>query len=181
MTDSTSEWDGVDAFLRDVETPLFSYIRRLLRNREDADDVYQETVARVLQLARRGRLRDNGRHTRALLFTIAHNLAVDQHRLRRWTAEPAEGTEASPDEPLAGVLARQQLDMALDELPDVQRQALLLRVFGELSYNEIAQGLSATEGQVKTWVYRARKRLAELLDADGQYIGGPTGENPRDE
>ncbi len=172
MRENGSDRDGMEAFLEEVETPLYSYVRRLIRNRNDADDVYQEAIARVLHLASHARLRDDGREARALLFTIAHNLAVDQHRLKQWAAERREGQELPPDFPLAEVLARQQLDMALDELPDGQRQALLLRVFGELCYTDIAHALDASEGQVKTWVYRARKRLAELLDADGQYIGG---------
>jgi len=176
MTNSASDWDGLDAFLHEAETPLYSYVRRLIQNRSDADDVYRESVARILHLADRGRLRDNGQEARALLFTIAHNLAMDHHRLRRWTIERADGQEPAPDRPMEELLARQQLDMALDQLPDGQRQALLLRVFGELGYTDIAHALNATEGQVKTWVYRARKRLAELRDADGQYIGGPSEE-----
>lgn len=46
----------------------------------------------------------------------------------------------------------------------------MLRVWGELSYAEIADTLGATPAEVKIWLYRARKRLAELLDRDGQYI-----------
>jgi DNA-directed RNA polymerase specialized sigma24 family protein len=79
------------------------------------------------------------------------------------------------------LLVRQQLDMALDELPEGQRQALLLRVYGELAYTDIAHALNASEVDVKTCICGARIRLTELLDADGQYIGGHAEKNAPDD
>jgi RNA polymerase sigma-70 factor (ECF subfamily) len=181
MNDMASDRDRMEAFLRDVETPLYSYVCRLVRNRANADDVYQEAVARVQHLANGGRLRDSGQETRALLFTIAHQLATDQHRLRRWTVEREGDAEIRPDRPLDQLLVRQQLDMALDELPEGQRQALLLRVYGELAYTDIAHALNASEVDVKTCICGARIRLTELLDADGQYIGGHAEKNAPDD
>ena len=52
----------------------------------------------------------------------------------------------------------------------------MLRVYGELSYSAIAETLDATLSEVKTWIYRGRKRMAELLDGDGQYIGAKSNE-----
>jgi len=48
---------------------------------------------------------------------------------------------------------------------------VMLREFGQLNYGEIAQALGASLDQVKVWIYRARKGLAQVLDRYGQFIG----------
>jgi RNA polymerase sigma-70 factor (ECF subfamily) len=52
----------------------------------------------------------------------------------------------------------------IEELPDQWRQALVLREQQEMAYKDIADTLSATEAQVKTWLHRARARLAQQMD-----------------
>jgi DNA-directed RNA polymerase specialized sigma24 family protein len=47
----------------------------------------------------------------------------------------------------------------------------MLREFGDLSYEEIAKTLGASLAEVKVWIHRGRKGLAQLLDRDGQYLG----------
>ena len=68
-------------------------------------------------------------------------------------------------------MLREEIGRALADLPESHRSALMLREFGDLSYAEIAETLGVTTGVVKTWIYRARRRLADLLDRDGQYVG----------
>ena len=63
------------------------------------------------------------------------------------------------------------VDACHAEYMRAHRSAIMLREFGELSYGEIAEALATNEGCVKAWIYRARKRLAQLLDRDGQYVG----------
>jgi RNA polymerase sigma-70 factor (ECF subfamily) len=83
-----------------------------------------------------------------------------------------EAREApSPETMVARSLLRAEIERALDALPADQRAALLLREFGELSYAEIAQTMSVEVSMVKTWIFRARRKLSTLLDRDGQYIG----------
>jgi RNA polymerase sigma factor (sigma-70 family) len=181
MTNSGGDSNGIRGFIRDVEVPLYTYALRLVRNRTDAEDIAHEALSRLLRLAREGRLKSDDAARRALAFTVVYSLAMDLQRTKRWMAEPTEDPNAASNRPLAQALAQQQLDMSLDELPGVHRHALLLRVFGELRYVDIAHALSVDETQVRTWVYRARVQLTELLDADGQYIGGTLGEQDGDD
>jgi len=151
-----------------VEAPLYSYALRFTRNPSDAEDVAQEALLRLYR-AMQGRR--SLRAPRAYLFSVAHNLAMDGHR-RGCRTPPPEGCEApSPEVAVGRSLLRAEVERALDRLPEQQRAALLMREFGDLSYAEIANAMGAGLGQVKTWIYRARRRLSTLLDRDGQYIG----------
>ncbi|MCC6155514.1 MAG: RNA polymerase sigma factor [Candidatus Hydrogenedentes bacterium] len=151
------------------EKPLFGYLYGMLRNAHSAQDAVQETLLRLFRMTREGRLNGQPALVRSLVFSIAHNLAVDELRRGRSKPEPAWESIAPPN-PVERAFAREQIDHALAHLPDSHRNALMLRVWGELSYSEIADTLGATPAEIKIWLYRARKRLAELLDRDGQYI-----------
>lgn len=158
-----------------MEGPLFGYALGMIHNRHEAEDIAQESLLRLYRLSSTGQLRDGGSSARALVFTIAHNLAVDRLRRERHTV-PLDETEPAPQQGQPGeqALLREQLDRALADLPESHRSALMLREFGGLAYTEIASAMGANLGEVKVWIYRARKRLAGLLDRDGQYIGDGT-------
>ncbi len=160
-----------------LERPLFGYLLRLVKNPTEAEDLAQEALFRLYQTARDGRIRVRKGSPRALVFNIAHNLAMDFHRRTRNVAPPVAGqaggaADAAPASAKAvRAVLREQIDQALANLPESHRSALMLREFGELSYADIAQTLGVTPGVVKTWIYRGRRRLADLLDRDGQYVG----------
>jgi len=161
---------GVGQFERicaEIEAPLYSYALRLSGNRSEAEDIAQESLLRLFGALQQGKL--NG-SPRAYAFSIAHNLAMDLHR-RKPPAPPDPAPVALPSQDTERHLLREQLERALKELPENQRAALLLREFGGLRYAEIAETLGVSVGQVKIWIYRGRKKLADLLDRDGQYIG----------
>ena len=93
----------------------------------------------------------------------------------RFTTGDVVSLEARASAPASGpaerAMLREEIGRALADLPESHRSALMLREFGDLSYAEIAETLGVTTGVVKTWIYRARRRLADLLDRDGQYVG----------
>ena len=156
-----------------VEAPLFNYLVRMVRDRPEAEDLAQESVLRLFRACRNGQAAPDKGSARSLLFSIAHNLAVDWLR-RQSRGLPNDSAPPAPAQASAQAeqfLLREQIDRALASLPPTHRSALTLRAFGELSYAEIAAILDTNEGVVRTWIYRARQRMAELLDRDGQYIG----------
>ncbi len=165
-----------EEFCIQIEGPLYTYVLRQVHNRAEAEDIAQEALLRLFRMARNGRLRPSAGTPRALLFSIAHNLAVDYHRKARPGATQVPASCEPPSRNAERGLLRDQIDRALAELPESHRSAVLLREFGELSYAEIGKTLNATGSQVKTWIYRARKQLAQLLDRDGQYIGETAGD-----
>ena len=150
------------------EKPLFGYLYGMLRDTHTAQDAVQESLMRLFGVARKGGLSERPEAVRSLVFSIAHNLAVDE--LRRGRREAPAHDPVTPVNPAEQALAREQIARALARLPESHREALMLRVWGELSYSEIADALGATHAEVKIWLYRARKRLSELLDRDGQFI-----------
>lgn len=156
----------------ELERPLFGYLLRFVKSRADAEDLTQETLLRLYRMAVEGRIRRQNGALRPLVFSIAHNLAIDAMRKAGNTETVTRDETPHASAPVERVLLREQIAQALAELPENQRSALTLREFGELSYDEIAETLNSSRGAVKTWIYRARRRLAELLDRDGQYVGG---------
>ena len=155
-----------------VEGPLHSYAFRMVKDHAEAQDIVQETLLRLFRMDLEGRLRAHTGPPRSLAFSIAHNLAMDWHRRRSRTAPPPrQGPSASPEEKTERAMVRAEIDRALAQLPVAQRSALLLKEFGGLSYAEIAETLGTSALNVKALMYRARKRLATLLDRDGQYVG----------
>lgn len=164
-----------DGLCRQFDTPLFSYVRNMVQDRCEAEDIAQEALLRLYVAAREGKVRTA---PRAYAFSTAHNLAVDaQRRSRRYAGAvtPVPERAEPPVAASAGVersLLRAEIDKALGMLPEKQRSAVLLREFGGLQYAEIAQTLGVSVEQVKVWIYRARKHLARVLDRSGQFVGG---------
>ncbi len=168
---AAGDLEAFDAFSRRLERPVFSYLLRLVRNRAEAEDLTQEAMLRLYKMARKQSIRNTGGSPRSLVFRIAHNLAMDYYRKVRRQGELEAATPPPASRKAEAVLLRQQIDRALADLPEQHRNAIMLREFGDLSYQEIASTLGASLDQVKVWIHRARKKLATLLDKDGQYVG----------
>ena len=157
---------------------LFGLLLRILHSRPEAEDVLQEVFLQVWQQARsfdaaRGR-------AFTWLVTLARSRAIDRlraldsrERAARRSAEDAppqgEGEEAADDAALreerAGVVRE-----ALAELPEEQRQVLLLAYLEGMSQSEIAAAKGQPLGTVKTRTRAGLRRLSELLRARlGEY------------
>lgn len=141
---------------------LRRYARALLGDRAAADDLVQDTLERAWMRLTQWR---TGSDLRAWLFSIMHNLRVDQ--LRR----PTVPTCAIDDElelPTRPTQTDQHelrdLDSALRQLPDEQREVLLLVALEELSYAEISATLGIPLGTVMSRLSRGRERLRLIID-----------------
>ncbi len=159
------------AFARIVDLhkqSVYAFAARLVGS-ADAPDISQEAFLRAFQ---RLPTFDASQPLRPWLLTIAHHCCVDElRRRRRRTLFPAalDRPEHAPlPQPEEGIEAREQIArvvVALNGLPDNQREALLLFHHEELSYREISGVLGAPIGTVMTWIHRARRALrAELED-----------------
>jgi RNA polymerase sigma factor (sigma-70 family) len=151
----------------------YSLARRILAGEALAQDVVQEVF---LSLWRDAARFDAGRGTVATyLLSITHHRAVDvvrrEENLRRWRSSD-EGLELEPD-PSAGVEdevetgeRRAEVRVALKELPDAQREALLLAYFGGYTQREVAALVGVPLGTVKTRMAAGMRKLkAALQDA----------------
>jgi RNA polymerase sigma factor (sigma-70 family) len=128
-----------------------------------AEDIAAETFVRAFRS--RGRCRCDHGSALPWLMGVANHVVADHRRLekRRLQAIAALVREApSVTEHVDASLAPELAD-ALHRLPGQDRDALLLVVWGELSYQEAAIALDITTGTVGSRVFRARKRLAGVL------------------
>jgi RNA polymerase sigma-70 factor (ECF subfamily) len=164
--------DAFDALLARYQNRLYRYLLRLTANPASAQDLFQDTWLRVIT---RIHSYDERRPFEPWLFSVARNLAIDH--LRRESPEsldePSEGGETraarlSADEPgsLQRLLERERqglLESRLQELPAVYREALSLRFEEEMSFEEIAEVLSAPLSTVKSRVQRALSALRRRM------------------
>lgn len=145
---------------------LRRYARVLRRNREDADDLVQDTLERAW--SRAGLWQGVG-DMRTWLFSIMHNLHVDALRRGRLdVVELDDGhvPEVSVAATQAERLALRDLYKALAALPDEQREVLLLVALEGMAYAEIAQALHIPIGTVMSRLSRGRERLRGLVSGD---------------
>ncbi|MBI5068553.1 MAG: sigma-70 family RNA polymerase sigma factor [Deltaproteobacteria bacterium] len=147
---------------------LRRYARALSGGRGEADDLVQDTLARAFDKLHLWRPE---RDLRVWLFSVMHNLHVDQGRARRARPEVPMGGEALLAPASGGpgdVLERQRLIRALEWLPAPQKQVLLLVALEQLSYDEVARALGIPVGTVMSRLSRARATLRALLAGDGR-------------
>ncbi|HEX6290346.1 MAG TPA: sigma-70 family RNA polymerase sigma factor [Herpetosiphonaceae bacterium] len=157
----------VDAY----KAPVYNIAYRMLRNGPEAEDAAQEIFLRAyIKLA----TYDRKRKFSTWLLSIASNYCIDVLRRRRATlVDLDEVAFALPSEapgPERSVINREQREAvarAINQLPDTYRSITVLRYYHDLSYEEIEQITGLTEATVKTRLFRARRQLEELLDAEG--------------
>lgn len=144
---------------------LRRYARALTGDAWAADDLVQDTLERACL---KWRLWVVGSNLRAWLFTLMHNLYLNQ--LRGARLAQASVSIDDLDEGLHAPAARSDdaLDLAncLQRLPPQQRAVLLLVTLEDMSYEETARVLSVPVGTVMSRLSRARTRLRELMDAN---------------
>jgi len=150
---------------------LRRYARALAGNRDDADDLVQDTLERAWS---RAGLWRNVADMRAWLFGIMHNLHVDA--LRRGRLAVVALDDDTPDAvappPQASRAAELDLQSALERLSPEQREVLLLVALEDMAYADIARTLGIPLGTVMSRLSRGRERLRLLLDGAPSVPGG---------
>ena len=154
---------------------LVNYLFRLLRDVDEAHDLAQEVFLKIYQALDRY---DPQYKFSTWLFRVARNAAIDRIRKRRihfvsmdrrrdddgpeGTWEPRSET-AGPYSSLRNVERGDAIQRAIDSLPWEYRQLIVLRHYGELTYDEIASSQKMPLGTVKNKLFRARQMLKEHL------------------
>ena len=137
---------------------------RLLGNPEQARDACQEAAARALSAAERY---DSKRPFYPWFYRILKNHCLDRLRERKRTAlvgsDEGPSHAASAEAELIGSERERAVSWAIAELGEGHREVIELRHFQDLSYEEMAALLEVPEGTVMSRLYRARKRMRELL------------------
>jgi len=147
---------------------LRAFALGLTRNRALADDMIQDTVLKAWSNIDKF---EPGTNMRAWLFTILRNTFYSNHRKRRREVPDIDNvfSDSMSVKPAHdGKLQMHDFKRALDQLPDEQREALILVGASGFSYEDAAEMCGVATGTIKSRVNRARARLTELLDLEGE-------------
>jgi RNA polymerase sigma-70 factor (ECF subfamily) len=142
---------------------LRRYARALTGDAWAADDLVQDTLERACI---KWQLWVAGTDLRAWLFTLMHNLYLNQRRAARVALNSVsiDDVEAELRAPAAGIDGPLDLDRCLQRLPADQRAVLLLVALEDMSYEDAAKVLAIPLGTVMSRLSRARSRLRELME-----------------
>ncbi len=159
-----------DALLMRHQSRVFSYICTIVKNRDIADDIFQETFIKAITTIRQGRYSETGKFT-SWITRIAHNLIIDFYR------QDKSDTTVSSDDESVDILNSKDLtegnieDFLVDSqinkdihriigaLPESQREVLDMRFFRDMSFKEIAE---ATGVSINTALGRMRYALINM-------------------
>ena len=161
------------------QRPVFSLVYRMVRDREQAEDLAQETFVRVFNNIERY---DPTYKFSSWIFKIATNLTIDWMRRKEVPTVSLDGSrfattsdeiEAStitvesrdenPEELLVSKELGSEIELAIGKLRPEYRQAIVLRHIEDRPYEEIAQIMALPLGTVKTYIHRGRNELREML------------------
>lgn len=147
---------------------IYGYCLHQLGSREEAEDAVQTTFMNAFRGLERGIVPEL---ESAWLFKIAHNVCLSRRRSswRRGRVEAPNNFEVLQEivpgrEQVADELIR--LQEVLEEMPENQRRAILLREWQGLTYREISDELGLSQAAVETLIFRARRALAQGLEQD---------------
>lgn len=159
-----------------LEGPARRFVRKLIGPGDAEDDIVQNAFfALYMNLDRL----DDGEKLRPFLFRVLRNQCYDELRTQgryQWVSVdsgddaeleslPAE-TSAQPEERTHWLLIYSQVQEAIEQLPELQRQTLLFYTTADLSYAEIAEVMHTSIGTVKSRLYYAKRNLLRLLPPD---------------
>ena len=158
--------EAFDEIVARHQRAVYHVCFRFMRNHEDAADLAQDVFVRAFKGL------NAFKHDAQLgtwLYRIAVNVCLNRVAVKRPISEPLEPAshvDTRSDDPLARVVQQQKADVvrrAIAQLPPKQRATVLLRVYQDLSHEEIAGVLDSTVGAVKANFFHALGNLKRLL------------------
>lgn len=162
--------DAFDTLLERHQSRLLAYITQLTGNRQQAEDIFQETFVKAIVTIRQGNYVESGKFG-AWLTRIARNLFIDQYRQEK--AEPTMSTddtdidilnrkelsEQTVEDGIVDLQIRDDVRRLIRLLPDEQREVLIMRYYRNLSFKEIAE---LTDVSINTALGRMRYAILNL-------------------
>jgi len=160
---------GLETLIDRYKTKLFTSIYLLVKDESLAEDVFQDTFIKVINTLRGGRYNEEGKFL-PWVMRIAHNLVIDHYRKERRTPVVVNGDGFDifdvlqfADESVETRMIREQthrdLRRMIQRLPDDQKEVLIMRHYGDMSFKEIA---AVTEVSINTALGRMRYALNNL-------------------
>ena len=159
-----------DTLLSRHQDRLFNYIYFIVRSKEVAEDIFQETFVKAIVTLQQGRYTNDGKFA-AWITRIAHNLVIDQFRIERNEntvsndeteidlLNNAKLSEGNIENRMVNEQVLKDVRMIIDELPDCQREVVLMRYYQDMSFKDIAD---ATGVSINTALSRMRYAVMNM-------------------
>ncbi len=140
---------------------IYTYCRKITSDNQVAEDLLQETFVKLYDSGRQARPVEN---VPAYLMTIARNMCLSHRARSHRQFVPVEDFHLTTrDVPYEQKELLDLIQASLELLPDDYREAFVLREYNGLSYSEIAEVIGQSIDVVKVRIFRAKKRLREIL------------------
>ena len=161
---------SIETLINRHKNKVYTYIILTVRNQQLAEDIFQDTFIKVIKSLHEGKYRDDGKFL-SWVIRIAHNLIIDHFRkekqINTFSKKDYEAdifnTRKFSDGNVEDFIIKEQITndvkALIDELPDDQKQVILLRHYGGLSFKEIAE---QTNVSINTALGRMRYALINL-------------------
>ncbi|MEA3462607.1 MAG: sigma-70 family RNA polymerase sigma factor [Bacteroidota bacterium] len=161
---------AIEVLINRHRSKVYTYILITIKNQQLAEDLFQETFIKVIQSLRSGKYKDNGKFL-SWVIRIAHNLVIDHFRKeKQMNAISNDDSEvdlfnskklsdSNIEELIIHGQIKSEIRTLINELPDDQREVVLLRHYGGLSFKEIAD---QTDVSINTALGRMRYALINL-------------------
>lgn len=165
-----------DVLLNRHKSSVYSYIYYVVRNKDVAEDIFQETFVKVIMTIKQGRYTDNGKF-KAWINRIAHNLIIDSFRQER-SENTVSNDEVEVDlfnniklcdgtieDQLVKGQVLNDVKRLVDFLPDIQKEVLKMRYYQGLSFKEIADqtgvSINTALGRMRYAILNMRRMAKE--------------------
>ena len=153
----------LDTIIEEFSTMLFRVAMLCMRNKEDAQDIVQDTFLRLLQQIQKGKTFTDKEHLKAWLLTVVSNRGKSILTLA-WNKR-TQGLDSVVEKPAP----TKEYDYAYEyvkKLPKKYSVAIHLFYYEELSTEQIAQIMETKPATVRSYLHRGREKLREMMEAD---------------
>lgn len=162
--------DSINVLLNRHRKRILDYIYMMVKNRDVADDIFQEALIKVVRFVQEGRYTENGKFL-SWVLRIAHNQVIDYFRQKKQRNNVSEGdagydilnNQKFSDHTVEEKLITNQIETdvrkLIDFLPPEQKEVVLMRYYMGLSFKEIAE---QTDVSINTALGRMRYALSNL-------------------
>jgi len=161
---------SIEELINRYKTKVYTYILLMVKNQQLAEDLFQETFIKVIQSLKMHKYKDNGKFV-SWVIRIAHNLVIDHFRKEKqintcnnedYEADLFNSSKFSAKN-IEQLIVHDQIikdvRKLIDELPDDQKEVVMLRHYGNLSFKEIAE---QTDVSINTALGRMRYALINM-------------------
>ncbi|MGE5480275.1 MAG: RNA polymerase sigma factor [Chloroflexota bacterium] len=153
-----------DEIYRRYSAGIFTYCLKILDNRKEAEDVFQETFMKFFEEVAKSSHKIT--HINGFLIKIAKNLCINEKTRSKYRAGVSLDGLELPDTNEQSYESKEMsriLESAISALPDSYREALVMKEYLGMSYQEISDVTGMSMGQVRVTIYRAKQKLREFM------------------